>query len=59
MGQIVEVTHVEIVSLNGKDTEKITLLLKNEEWVKRFNIVSFLFFNDLLSNFFYLTCSPP
>ncbi|CAN6926585.1 unnamed protein product, partial [Brassica oleracea] len=34
MGQIVEVTHVEIVSLNGKDTEKITLLLKNEEDVR-------------------------
>ncbi|XP_048599720.1 uncharacterized protein LOC125579870 [Brassica napus] len=34
MGQIVEVTHVEIVSLNGKDTEKISLLLKNEEDVR-------------------------
>ncbi|RID63449.1 hypothetical protein BRARA_E02456, partial [Brassica rapa] len=31
IGQIVEVTHVEIVSLNGKDTEKISLELKNED----------------------------
>ena len=31
IGQIVEVTHIEIVSLNGKDTEKISLQLKNEE----------------------------
>ncbi|CAF2100910.1 unnamed protein product, partial [Brassica napus] len=31
IGQIVEVTHLEIVSLNGKDTEKISLELKNEE----------------------------
>ncbi|KAL0816688.1 hypothetical protein Bca101_073132 [Brassica carinata] len=34
IGQIVEVTHVEIVSLNGKDTEKISLELKNEEDVR-------------------------
>ncbi|CAN6878025.1 unnamed protein product [Brassica oleracea] len=34
MGEIVEVTLVEIVSLNGKDTEKISLLLKNEEDVR-------------------------
>ncbi|CAN7016565.1 unnamed protein product [Brassica rapa subsp. trilocularis] len=34
MGQIVEVTHVEIVSPNGKDTEKISLLLKNEADVR-------------------------
>ncbi|XP_048596368.1 replication protein A 70 kDa DNA-binding subunit B-like [Brassica napus] len=34
MGQIVEVSHVEIVSLNGKDTEKISLLLKNEADVR-------------------------
>ncbi|CAF1933661.1 hypothetical protein HID58_067967 [Brassica napus] len=34
IGQIVEVTHVEIVSLSGKDTEKISLELKNEEDVR-------------------------
>ncbi|KAG2252588.1 hypothetical protein Bca52824_082724 [Brassica carinata] len=34
VSQIVEVTHVEIVSLNGKDTEKMSLLLKNEEDVR-------------------------
>lgn len=31
IGQIVEYSHVEIVSVNGKDTEKITVELRNEK----------------------------
>lgn len=33
IGQIVEIINVEIVSLNGKDTEKITLELHNQLYV--------------------------
>ncbi|KAF3539737.1 hypothetical protein F2Q69_00020230 [Brassica cretica] len=31
IGQVVEVSPVEIVAVNGKDTEKIACLLRNEE----------------------------
>nr|VDC83435.1 unnamed protein product [Brassica rapa] len=31
IGQIVEVSHVEVVSVNGKDTQKISLELRNTE----------------------------
>ncbi|CAF1929546.1 unnamed protein product [Brassica napus] len=34
IGQIVEFSHVEIVSVNGKDTEKITVELRNENDVR-------------------------
>ncbi|KAF3607634.1 hypothetical protein DY000_02051382 [Brassica cretica] len=34
IGQIVEYRHVEIVSVNGKDTEKITVELRNENDVR-------------------------
>ncbi|CAN6888563.1 unnamed protein product [Brassica oleracea] len=34
IGQIVEYSHVEIVSVNGKDTEKITVELRNENDVR-------------------------
>lgn len=31
IGHVVEVSHLEIVALNGKDTEKISCELRNEE----------------------------
>lgn len=31
IGQIVEVTPIEVVSANGKDTKKITVELRNEK----------------------------
>lgn len=31
IGQIVEVTQMEIVSVKGKDTQKISVELRNEE----------------------------
>ncbi|KAG2266479.1 hypothetical protein Bca52824_073558 [Brassica carinata] len=34
LGQIVEVSHVEVVSVNGKDTQKISLELQNLEDVR-------------------------
>lgn len=32
IGQIVEVAQMEIVSVNGKDTQKISIELRNEEY---------------------------
>lgn len=32
IGQIVEVSHIEVVSVNGKDTQKIALELQNHEY---------------------------
>ncbi|CAF2166953.1 unnamed protein product [Brassica napus] len=34
IGQIVEVSHVEVVSVNGKDTQKLSLELRNQELPK-------------------------
>lgn len=31
IGQIVEVSAIELVSVNGKDTQKISVELRNEE----------------------------
>ncbi|KAF8113551.1 hypothetical protein N665_0048s0012 [Sinapis alba] len=31
IGQVIEVSHIELVSVNGKDTHKITVELRNEE----------------------------
>lgn len=33
MGQIVEVSHLEVVTVNGKDTNKISLELRDLEYV--------------------------
>ncbi|RIA04402.1 hypothetical protein BRARA_K01360 [Brassica rapa] len=47
IGQIVEVSHVEVVNVNGKDTQKISLKLRNTEDERLPMVLWGTFANDL------------
>ncbi|KAF8048406.1 hypothetical protein N665_2526s0002 [Sinapis alba] len=62
IGQVVEVSHIEVVAVNGKDTQKITVELRNEEDERLSLVLWGKFAADIIAEiesdmgWYYLSC---